>query len=521
MQKDSDVSPGTVLRAEGLDKRYGGIHALRDVDFDVRAGEVQGLVGENGAGKSTLIKMLSGAEVADSGEVTVEGRQVLPGDPLASLAAGISTVYQEPTLFGELTVEENIFTGREIKAGGRVKWKQQHQRAVELLEMLGLDPSLARTTVADLPVGEQQLVSIAKAFATDVKVLILDEPSAILADREIATLFTVVRRMRDAGTGVIYISHRLDELAQITDRVTVMRDGAVVASRKTSEVTTRQIAELMVGRELKSAPTESNADVGEPVLEVRNLVAGKALKDASFTLHRGEVLGVYGLVGSGAGDIARALYGVVPATSGEIRVHGEEISISSPGKAKAAGFTMAPGNRRRDGVFLDKSLTFNGASSHLPFFSNGLGIMKAKAERGAMLEMMETLSIKAPTPETVIGALSGGNQQKVVIARQLIEDMSVTILEEPTQGVDVGAQEEIHRLVVDIARNGGACLVISTDLEEIRHIADRILVMYGGHVGTELSKGAPAAELLAAASGDSAAGPAGAGGGSLEPGEQR
>ena len=490
-----------LLSARGMRKSYGGIRALRGVDFDIRVGEVHGLVGENGAGKSTLIKMLAGAETPDEGVVTVSDATVAPGDPQASLAAGISTVYQEPSLFGELSVVENIFLGRELTQGGRVLWDEQDRRGIELLEMLGLDPSIARRNVADLPVGEQQLVSIAKAFATKVKVLILDEPSAILSDREIDMLFTVVRRMRDAGTGVIYISHRLDELGKISDRVTVMRDGEVVATRDTRELTTRQIAELMVGHELGTVDVTSEG-VGRPVLEVTDLAAGKSLRNISFTLHEREVLGIYGLIGSGADEVARALYGITPARSGTLKVNGRERRLRSPRAAKAAGMTMAPGNRKRDGVFLDKSLTFNMASSHLKHFASALGVMSAKRERATMHELMTTLRIKATSPETRIGTLSGGNQQKVVIARQLVETPAVTILEEPTQGVDVGAQEEIHRLVLKVARDGASCLVVSTNLEEIRTLCDRIIVMHAGRVGAILDRGTPASDLLAAASGD-------------------
>lgn len=490
-----------LLSATGVVKNYGGIRALRGVDFSINRGEVRGLVGENGAGKSTLVKVFAGAVNPDTGEVVIDGTTLTPGDPQASLAAGISTVYQEPTLFGELTVIENIFLGREIAVGGRIDWSEEYQKGVELLELLGLDPDLANQTVADLPIGEQQLVSIAKAFAAEVKLLILDEPSAILSDREISILFTVVRRMREAGTGVIYISHRLDELAKITDTVTVMRDGSVVTTEPTHELNARKIAELMVGHELEKAVAKEY-NPGEVVLKVENMAAGKALRDVSFELRKREVLGVYGLVGSGSGDIARALYGINPARSGTITVNGKTEKISAPIVAKRAGFTMAPGNRRRDGVFLDKSLTFNMASSHLDLFSNPLGWMKARTEVNVMKEMMQKMRIKAPVPSTRIGALSGGNQQKVVIARQLVGDSTITILEEPTQGVDVGAQAEIHKLIFDIADEGGACLVVSTDLEEIRALCDRIIVMHNGVVSAELPGGCTSADLLAAASGD-------------------
>lgn len=499
--KTEDHSSTPLLVATDIVKNYGGIRALRGVDFSISAGEVRGLVGENGAGKSTLVKIFAGAVNPNSGTVVINGEQLDLGDPQASLAAGISTVYQEPTLFGELSVIENIFMGREIATGGRVDWKEEYAKGIELLELLGLNPNMANRTVADLPVGEQQLISIAKAFAADIKLLILDEPSAILSDSEIDVLFTVVRRMKAAGTGVIYISHRLDELGKITDSVTVMRDGAMVTTAPTVDLSARKIAELMVGRELERA-TAPRTEPGQVVLEVDRMSAGRALRDVSFDLREREVLGVYGLVGSGSGDIARALYGIEPARTGTIQVDGKLAKIQTPWAAKNAGFTMAPGNRRRDGVFLDKSLTFNMASSHFDIFSNAFAWMKEKVEVGVMRQMIDKLRIKAPGPATNIGTLSGGNQQKVVISRQLVGDAKITILEDPTQGVDVGAQAEIHRLVFDIAEEGGACLVVSTDLEEVRTLCDRILVMHNGTVSTVLKRGCSSADLLAAASGD-------------------
>ncbi|MCL6424165.1 sugar ABC transporter ATP-binding protein [Brachybacterium sp. JHP9] len=495
----SNLEP--MLRATDVAKRYGGVRALRGVDFEIRAGEVHGLVGENGAGKSTLIKVLAGAETPDTGTVTVDGKTLRLGDTQASLAAGISTVYQEPHLFGELTVAENIFVGRELTTRGRVRWAEQREQVAQLLEQIGLDPNLARRNVADLPVGEQQLISIAKAFATEVKILILDEPSAILADRDIDTLFEVVRRMRASGVGVIYISHRLDELGQITDRITVMRDGSVVTTRPTHELNPRKIAELMVGHELERLSVERKTVSEEVVLDIHGLAAGKSMKDVSLQLRKGEILGVYGLIGSGTSDLARAMFGIVPSTAGEIKVNGTTAVLRSPADAAAAGFAMVPGNRKSEGVFLNKSLAFNISASHLRYFSKAGLAFDAKRERATTLELMKKLRVKAPAPETRIGALSGGNQQKVVMARQLVESPSVLILEEPTQGVDVGAKDEIHRLVLELAAEGTSSVVISTDLEEIRTLSDRIIVLHQGRVGHEFPGDTSTAALLAAASG--------------------
>lgn len=491
----------SLLTAQGIRKTYGGIRALRGVDFEVRAGEVHGLVGENGAGKSTLIKCLAGAETPDEGSICVSDTVLALGDPQASLAAGISTVYQEPSLFGELTVAENVFVGRERTVHGRVDWPTQMRLARELLTDIGLDPGLADRTLADLSIGQQQLVSVAKAFATRVKILILDEPSAILTDKEIETLFRVVRRVRDAGTGVIYISHRLDELGKITDRVTVMRDGSIVTTRDTRSLSTREIAELMVGRELDGVQS-ANSSVGPVVMSVRDLAAGRALRGVSFDLHADEVLGVYGLVGSGTAELARALYGIEPARAGTIEVRGRQVQLRTPAAARRAGIMLTPGNRKSEGVFLNKSLAFNVSAHHLKHFSPRLGVMDARRETSTTADLMQQLRIKAPAPATRIGSLSGGNQQKVVIARQLVRQAVVNILEEPTQGVDVGAQNEIHRLVLDLVRAGTACLLISSDLEEVRRLSDRVVVLHGGRIAAVLGRGARAADLLAAASGD-------------------
>jgi rhamnose transport system ATP-binding protein len=356
--------------------------------------------------------------------------------------------------------------------------------------------------VGDLSVGEQQLISIAKAFATKVRVLILDEPSAILADKDIDTLFGVVRRMRDTGVGVIYISHRLDELAQIADRVTVMRDGKVITSAPMTELSTRAIAELMVGGELEKVVSEDRPLSNEPGLEIRDLAAGKALRSASLSIRRGEIVGVYGLIGSGTAELARALNGVQPAKSGSIEVRATPLNIASPRDAANAGIAMLPGNRKIEGVFLDKSLTFNLSASHLRHFSRLGFIVDRKRERARMLDSMRALRIKAPYPETPIGSLSGGNQQKVVLARQLVEGPTVLVLEEPTQGVDVGAKGEIHRLVFELARGGAAVLVISTDLDEVQTLSDRVLIMRQGAVAGEFPGGVSGAQILAAASGD-------------------
>lgn len=496
-----------MLELRGIVKRYGGVHALRGVDFDVQPGEVHALVGENGAGKSTLIKIVAGAERADAGTITLNGDPLASASTAAAIDAGIATVYQEPHLFGELTVAENVFLGREIRRrrGGPVDWRAQRKRVIELLDRLGVDSGIADVRIADLPVAEQQLVSISKAFAQDARILILDEPSAILTDREIEVLFGVVRNLRAGGVGVVYISHRLDELAQISDRVTVLRDGQVVASRPTSELTVRAVAELMVGHELALAPDRpARQFAGTPVLQVNGLTKADQFEPFDLSVGEGEVVALYGLVGSGASAIARALYGVDPADRGAVQVDGRPLRLRTPRDAAAAGIAMVPGNRAVQGVFAPKSIAFNLSAAHLGFLSKVPGWLDRARERTVARGLIDRLSIRAKGPQTRVAALSGGNQQKTLIARQLVRRPRVLLLEEPTQGVDVGAKDEIHRIVSELAENGSAIVVASSDLPEVLGLADRVLVVRRGKVVAAFGRGARQADVLAAAAGDAA-----------------
>jgi len=491
-----------VLRLTGVTKRYGGVQALRGVDFSLMRGEVHGIVGENGAGKSTLIKIISGAEVADQGQVEMDGNALAAGSTTSALGAGIATVYQEPQLFAELTVAENVFVGREIRKRGRVDRAGQRARVLTLLERIGLHRDLADVRVADLPVAEQQLVSIAKALSQDPRILILDEPSAILTDREIETMFAAVRAMRDSGVAVIYISHRLDELAQITDRVTVLRDGAVVASRPTHELSVRAVAELMVGHAVDGGDVDRTVAEGDPALQVTGLTRLPKFADVSFTIRSGEIVAMYGLIGSGAADVARALFGIDPADAGEIAVDGRTVVLASPADAVRNGISMLPANRKVQGVFGPKSIAFNISSGHLNLLSRwGVWVDRAR-EKSIATDSIQRISIKAPGPSTAVSNLSGGNQQKVVLARQLVERPRILLLEEPTQGVDVGAKDEIHRIILELADGGSAMLVVSSDLPEVQHLADRILVVRGGTITAEFGRGVPQVDLLAAAAGD-------------------
>jgi rhamnose transport system ATP-binding protein len=351
-------------------------------------------------------------------------------------------------------------------------------------------------------VAEQQLVSIAKALSQEPRILILDEPSAILTDREIGTLFRAVRAMRESGVAVIYISHRLDELAQITDRVTVLRDGEVVASKPTTELSVRAVAELMVGHALQSDVVERSIPDTPPVLAVEHLCRGSRFTDVSLHVRAGEVVALYGLVGSGAGNIARALYGVDPADSGTVTLAGKPVALHSPADAVRHGITMLPANRKVQGVFGSKSIAFNISSAHLRLLSRGGLWLDRSRERRVAEEFLTRIAIKAPSVATLVGNLSGGNQQKVVLARQLVERPRILLLEEPTQGVDVGAKDEIHRIVLELADAGSAIVVVSSDLPEVLQLADRVLVVRGGRLTAEFPRGAGQADVLAAAAGD-------------------
>jgi len=485
----------------GISKRYGAVRAIRHADFDVAAGTVHALVGENGAGKSTLIKILAGAVTADAGSVEFEGATAHIVSTADAIALGIATVYQEPQLFAELTVAENIFLGRELRRGPRIDWAAQHRKVVELLELIGLPAKVATTPVGELSIAERQQVSIAKALAGEAKLLILDEPSAILTDSEIDVLFDVVRRLKETGVAVIYISHRLDELFRIADEVTVMRDGATIGTHPLEALTVREIAELMVGGILEDQRTQREVPEGPPLLELDSLGVTGEFHDVRVSVRKGEIVGLYGLVGSGVSEIADTVYGIEPATEGEIRIAGKRVRPTSPRQAQKLGIALLPADRKRQGMFSFQPISFNISIGHLPLLSR-LGFwMDRRRERGVARDMIDRLSVKTPSERQPIAAMSGGNSQKVVLARQLVERPDVLVLAEPTQGVDVGAKEEIHRIIDALAAEGTAVLVVTSDLPEALRIADRLLVVRNGTTTAEFGPGASQVDVLAAAAG--------------------
>ena len=515
---------GVRLQMTDITKRFGAVRAIRHADLTVHTGRVLALVGENGAGKSTLIKILSGAETSDSGSIEFEGAPVSISSTNEAMGLGIATVYQEPQLFAELTVSENIFTGREIRKGGRIDWTAQNERVVELLELLGLPARYATATVGDLSIAEQQQVSIAKALAGNAKILILDEPSAILTDAEIDVLFTVIRRLTTTGVSVIYISHRLDELFKIAHEVTVMRDGRTVGTYPIEDLSVRKVVELMVGGILTDTHHERHIDpTATPRLELDGLGRAGDFHDVNVVVRPGEIVALYGLIGSGVSEIAATLYGIERADVGEIRLDGKRISPRSPGHAQRLGIALLPANRKLQGMFSFQSIAFNISAGHLPLLSKGNLWMDRGRERSVARDMIKRLAVKTPSERQAIGAMSGGNAQKVVLARQLVERPGLLVLAEPTQGVDVGAKEEIHKIITELADEGTAVLVVTSDLPEALRISDRLQVVRGGTTTVEFGRDATQVDVLAAAAGDvdndPAAAPAAPGTSSTEGGQ--
>jgi rhamnose transport system ATP-binding protein len=478
----------SLLHAVGLTKAYAGVHALRGASLELRPGEVHALVGENGAGKSTLVKILTGAVEADGGHVRFEGRIVTHNSPRRARALGIVAIYQQPALFPDLTVAENIAIG--VEPGEwwrRVDWPRRRQRARKLLAEVGaaIDPEME---AGSLSMPQQQLVEIARALGASARVLILDEPTASLSEEDVRNLFRVVRNLRGQGVGMIYISHRLEELFEIADRVTVLRDGATIETRPMSGVSRQQLIHLMVGRELNAVFPKRGVEKGDERLEVRGLKShAGGVRGVSLTVRAGEIVGLAGLVGAGRTELARAIFGLAPVDEGEVRLHGQPARFSSPAEAIAAGIAYLPEDRRRHGVILEMPIHSNITLASLARLSGPLGL-DGRRETETTVDCVRTLQIKTPATYAPVATLSGGNQQKVALGRWLVTKPSVLILDEPTQGVDVGAKSEIHALMVDLAEQGVAILMISSDLPEILGMSDRVAVMRAGEIAGVLSR---------------------------------
>jgi rhamnose transport system ATP-binding protein len=486
-------------------KSFGAVRALKGVSFDLHPGEIHALLGENGAGKSTLIKVVTGAHQPDSGAMAINGKVVDRLTPASAHAQGIAAIYQQPALFPDLTVAENIaFALEKPSPGHSVRWRERHARAAELLKRVGaeIDPE---AEVRDLSMPEQQLVEIARALGTGARILILDEPTSSLTKKEVELLYAVLRDLRSRGVGAIYISHRLEEIFSLADRVTVLRDGQSVGTNAVDDVNETQLIRMMVGREVSTIYPPGEGGPGKAVLEVKKLgCAASGVRDVSFELRAGEVLGLAGLVGAGRTELARVLFGITPADSGQIILDGKPLTIESPRDAVANGIAYVPEDRRKHGVILEMPVAANMTMSiHRELFPGGW--LRFNREREVAKKYVDDLAVKTSGVEAPAATLSGGNQQKVALARWLAAKPRLLILDEPTQGVDVGAKAEIHKLIRRLTSQGMAVLMISSDLPEILGMSDRIAVMRGGTITAMLKGKTDAHTVMAAALGMQAA----------------
>jgi len=471
-----------ILSMKGITKSFSGVAALKNAALDLKAGEVVALMGENGAGKSTLMKILTGIYSKDSGEIQYMGQEVCFKGPAESEEAGISIVHQELNMMNDLTVAQNLFIGREEMNGFLIDDKKMNEKARELFKVLKIDINPAEK-IGNLTVGKQQMVEIAKAISSKAKVIIFDEPTAALTDSEIEELFKVIRDLKKQGTGMVYISHRMDEINVISDRVIVMRDGEYVGTLITKECSKDDIIKLMVGRAIFGEPkTASNVAKDAPVvLKCENLNRGKAVKDVSFELRKGEILGFSGLMGAGRTEVARLIFGADKKDSGKIFINGKEVTINTPQDAVAHGIGYLSEDRKRYGLIVDKSVEENTVISSLNDFVKGFFIDKAKSKEVSQ-KYVESLKTKTPGVSQLVKKLSGGNQQKVVIAKWLVRNSDILIFDEPTRGIDVGAKSEIYALMERLAKEGKSIIMISSELPEVLRMSDRVIVMCEGRI---------------------------------------
>ncbi len=474
-----------LLEMCGIVKSFPGVQALRGVNFSLKAGEVVALLGENGAGKSTLMKVLGGAFRADAGAIEIDGVAQHFNSPQDSRRAGVAVIYQEFNLVPGLTACENIFLGQEPTRAGFVAQAQERRQAVELFQRLGVEVDLD-APCRRLTTAQQQLVEIAKALAFQARIIVMDEPSAALTSHEVSRLFAIIEELKRQEIGVVYISHRLDEIFTVADRVTVLRDGLNVGERPIAQVTRQELIEMMVGRELSDEFPMRSTTIGPPRLEVTGLRRGRAVQDVSLSVRRGEILALTGLVGAGRTETVRLIFGADPREAGEIRLDGRLLAIRSPRDAIAAGIGLLTEDRKLQGLVLGHSVRENFGLPNLNWLTRG-GFVQLRRERDEFARYVATLRIKASSSEQRAGTLSGGNQQKVVLAKWLARNCDVLIFDEPTRGIDVGAKYEIYLLMNELAAQGKAILMISSELPEVLGMADRILVLHEGRVTGEIA----------------------------------
>ena len=475
-----------ILEMNGITKIFPGVKALDNVHFNLKAGEIHALVGENGAGKSTFIKTLTGVHQPDGGEIILDGQKVEMTDPITAQKYGIAAIYQHAASYPDLTVAENIFIGHEFKIGPFIDWPKMNREAKKLLESIDADFS-PTASVGSLSVAQQQQVEIAKALSTNARILIMDEPTAALSQREAEDLYAIARKLRDHGTGIILISHRFEDIFGLADRVTVFRDAQYIGSWMLSEVNQSMLVHHMVGREITQLFPKKETEVGEELLRLENLTRSGFYRDVSLNVRAGEIVGLTGLVGAGRTEVMESVFGITQPDSGKIFFCGEEVHDQTPTQMMDRGLGFLPEDRQKDGLLLAWSINHNISLSVMKKCQNGIFIDRG-SEYKLSNSMKDLLAIKAPTTDTATGALSGGNQQKVVVAKQLAAEPRVIILDEPTKGVDVGSKAAIYEIMSDLASRGLGILMISSELPEVINMSDRIYVMSEGKITTEFTE---------------------------------
>ncbi|MGD8290077.1 MAG: sugar ABC transporter ATP-binding protein [Desulfobacterales bacterium] len=487
-----------IVAAEKISKSFSGIQVLRDVDFEIRPGEVHALVGENGAGKSTLTKIICGVYESDRGRVMVNGKQERISSPLAARSLGIALIHQEPLIFQDLDVAKNIFAGHTRNGPGlTVDWKNIYRESQELLESLGvsLDP---KAKMKGMSIADQQMVEIISALSQDARVIIMDEPTAALTPGEVGTLFEIIRRLVDQDKAIVFISHRIDEVLDISDRVTVLRDGEKVGTNLTGNLDQEQIIRMMIGREIKELITKETVKIDDVIMQIDNISLAGDFKNISFELRKGEILGFAGLVGAGRSEVSRAIFGITPPESGSISIKGRNVNIRSPKDAIKHGVAYVPEDRQHQGLFLPFGIASN-MTLAIPERITNRGWIKSQAEKEITEDYVGRLNIRVRSIRQLAAELSGGNQQKVVLSKWLLTDPQILLLDEPTRGIDVGAKGEVYKIINRLAGEGIAILLISSELPEILTLSDRIVVMKEGRITGHFTKAQATEDKIMAA----------------------
>lgn len=476
------------VEMKNITKYFGGVCALDNVDVGIRAGEIHAIMGENGAGKSTLMKVLSGAHPRDGGEIYIDGKKVSIKNPKDGIRNGISVIYQEFALIDSLTVAENIFIDNLSDGGRLIHWKRLRAKAQACLDDLGFGDISVNKRVSELSVAHKQVVEICKSLARESSILILDEPTAVLASSEVAQLFQLLTDLRDKGVAIVYISHRLEEIFQLSDRITVMKDGCYVGTFETSAITEQELVNHMIGRVLENYFPPRDSQIGNVILRAEEITRGREVQGVSFEVRAGEVLGISGLVGSGRTETMRAIFGADRMDSGTVYMYGKPIKINSPASAIRHGIVLLPEDRKAQGVLLNLPIRSNITIKKVRDFTGAFRVIKKRKETAYIDDKVKSLAIRARSIESNVSSLSGGNQQKVAIAKILASDCKVLILDEPTRGVDVGAKIEIYKIINSLAAQGYAIIMISSEMMEIIGMCDRTLVMRNGRIVKELQK---------------------------------